>query len=120
MRKNIPASVKIGRRFKFKIVWVDDLGKSKNGRNVYGETSFNPNIIKLRKDQDDHDAVKTYFHEFLHTTNMFKKGQNLSENQVMKLESRFEFFNDMVLQLNGIDVNVKKGITYKKEYLNEK
>lgn len=94
MRKNIPSSIKIGRRTKFSVEWHDDIGLGDTGRPLYGITTFYPHTIKLRKDLDDELAVTSFFHEFLHTTDMYKKGQNLSENQVLKLDGRFEYFAD--------------------------
>ena len=107
MRKNIPSSIKIGRRTKFKVEWHDSVGTTPEGKPLYGITEFKPNVIKIRKGLDDEDAVKTFFHEFIHTTDCYKKGQNLHEKQVMKLEQRFEYFNDFFLTLNKEDETVE-------------
>lgn len=114
IRKQIPAMIKIGKNKRFKVEWVDDCGKGDNGRPLYGITTFNPNVIKLRKDQSDEMAVLSFFHEFLHTTDHYKKGQNLHENQVLKLESRFEFFYYFFLLLITEDDLIKRLDTLKK------
>lgn len=91
--------MRIGPRYSFDIVWSDDVGKSKNGRPHYGETGFDPREIKLGNHLSDEMAVKTYWHEFLHTFKIYKN-MHLTENQVRAFEKKFDVFYNFFLTLH--------------------
>jgi hypothetical protein len=100
LRANIPEKVSIGKKHTFKIVWSDHIGSSKNGRPHYGETSYDPKEIRIFKDLDDKEAVKTFWHEYLHTFKLYKR-MHLTESEVLAFENKFESFYEMFSALIG-------------------
>lgn len=99
LRKNIPKEVKIGRH-KFKVEFGKTIQK-KNGRYCYGQTEFYPNRIVINeKLKDNKQIVLTYFHEWHHTWCLYKN-MHFTENTVMAIESKFEFFRELILGLEG-------------------
>lgn len=105
MRNNIPSEISLSRKYKFKISWSNNVGKSANGRPHYGQTLFDPEKrIEIYKHLDDEAAVKTYWHEFLHTFKLYKK-MHLSESQVRAFEKKFDIFYQFFFTLiNGYDI----------------
>lgn len=99
LRENIPKKVRLSRKYSFDIKWEDDVGKSRNGRPHYGETSFDPREIKLGSHLDDEHAVSTYWHEFLHTFRIYKN-MHLTETQVKAFEKKFDVFYEFFLTLH--------------------
>lgn len=106
MRNNIPSELQLSRKYKFKIVWSENVGKSKNGRPHYGQTVFDPDNkrIEIYKHLNDEDAVKTYWHEFLHTFKLYKD-MHLTETQVKSFEHKFDVFYQFFFTLmTGHDI----------------
>lgn len=99
LRENIPKNLRISRKYKFDVVWSDDVGKSKNGRPHYGQTDFHPRQITIGSHLDDEMAVKTYWHEFLHTFKLYKN-MHLTETQVRAFEKKFDVFYEFFLTLH--------------------
>ncbi len=101
LRSNIPSEIVLSRKYKFRVIWSDDVGKSKNGRPHYGQTSFDQGDMKIEiyKNLADEAAVKTYWHEFLHTFRLYKD-MHLTEKQVKSFEQKFEVFYQFFLTLH--------------------
>lgn len=100
LRNNIPSEIRLSKKYKFDVAFVDDVGKSKNGRMHYGQTKFDPvRVIEIRKTLDDENAVKTYWHEFIHTFRLYKD-MHLSEKQVKSFEQKFDIFYQFFLTLH--------------------
>jgi hypothetical protein len=99
LRSNIPSEIKLSRKYKFDVVFSENVGKSKNGRPHYGQTKFDPKVIEINKYLDDEPTVKTYWHEFLHTFRLYKD-MHLSENQVKAFENKFDIFYQFFLTLH--------------------
>lgn len=110
LRSNIPSEIELSRKYKFKIVWSENVGKSRNGRPHYGQTIFDPDNkrIEINKDISDEAAVKTYWHEFLHTFRLYKD-MHLTEKQVKSFEQKFEVFYQFFLTLHEGFSNIKDG-----------
>lgn len=107
LRKLIPNKVRISPRAFYEILWVQGFHSDKYGDKTYGETRFEPKQIVLNTDQKDKDAVLTFFHEWLHAASE-ESDAGLTESQVRALETAFPAFRELVLTLEGLNIEKEK------------
>lgn len=90
-RQNIPNKLRLKAKRIYEILWTKEFIADAE---QLGEARFDKKQILLKIDQDDREAVLSYFHEALHILS-FEKEIQLTETQVRKLEESFEFLEKL-------------------------
>lgn len=96
--KNIPTKVRIAGKTSYEVLFIKDF----HDKSTYGEARYNEKQIVLKSDLKPKLMMETYLHEVFHALSE-EHHVNLTEEQILNLESAFPYLINIVKQLEGIN-----------------